>query len=200
MLVTMSQEHLRSQEIVANILELAENRGLSRVTTAALARRLGFTEAALYRYFPGKDAILAAALNHLAEALLATMAAELDPPLCTETRPSTAQLADHINRFTARQGLLVELLLAAVVNGGQELHEAANAFLQDYTHRMRVYFGQLQELGLTRPEVVPEELATMWTCQILGGFVRCRLTREHWEPSRLDSFRSFVARLATRPR
>ena len=35
----------------------------------------------------------------------------------------------------------------------------------------------------------------MWVCQLLGGFVRSRLTRNAWDPVRLAGYRSFVARL-----
>lgn len=43
----------RRAQILEAILAMTAERGADRVTTRALARRLGFTEPALYRHFPG---------------------------------------------------------------------------------------------------------------------------------------------------
>lgn len=46
----------RRGEIVEAMLDMAGEQGVDRVTTRALARRLGVTEPALYRHFPGGKA------------------------------------------------------------------------------------------------------------------------------------------------
>jgi AcrR family transcriptional regulator len=191
----MSQSHSRAQEIIDTIVDLVENRGVGRVTTAALARRLGFTEAALYRYFSGKGAILAAALQQVAESLFASMPLELPPG--TDDTPTTieGQLGGHIRQFTAHHGVLLELLLAATTHRESELQEAGNAFLEEYFQRMTWYFERLAEAGMIARGVRPRELASMWICQLLGGFVRSRLTLEGWEPEKHDGYRGFMARL-----
>jgi AcrR family transcriptional regulator len=191
----MSQSHSRAQEIVDTIVDLVQSRGVGRVTTAALARRLGFTEAALYRYFSGKSAILAAAIHQMAEALFATMPDELPAAAPGAPNAFAQHLADHIHRFTSHHAVLLELLLAATVNRESELQEAGNAFLEEYFQRMTWYFEGLAEAGVIDRRIRSRELASMWICQLLGGFVRSRLTLESWDPEKQDGYRAFMTRL-----
>jgi len=191
----MSQSHSRAQEIVTTIVDLVETRGVGRVTTAALARRLGFTEAALYRYFSGKGAILAAALQQAAEEVFASMPTELPPAAAGEAVGLEQHLASHIHHFTARRGVLLELLLAATTHRESELQEAGRAFLEEYYQRMTWYFESLGGAGVVDSKMRPREMASMWICQLLGGFVRSRLTMEAWEPEKHDGYRAFISRV-----
>jgi len=191
----MNDHAARQETIVATALDLAEERGVAGVTTAALARRLHFTEAALYRYFPGKGAIIAAALRNMAERLFATMLLELMPEAVSQGHAAHLQLQRHIQRFSLRNGLLLELLLNASGNRDEALQVAGGELLQEYTSRIIAYFTQLQELRPTRNADAPAELARLWVCQLLGGFVRCRLAREPWDPVEQPGFHAFLAQL-----
>jgi TetR/AcrR family transcriptional regulator len=182
----------REEEIIASALEIAEERGINGITTAALARRMAFTEAALYRYFSGKGAIIAAALRFLAERLFATMAIELEPTAVGHGQEVAAQLERHVQRFAWKNGLLLELVLCATGGRDDVIQEQAGTFLHDYGERMGEYFARLLELGLVSIAVAPDELARIWICQLLGGFLRSRLTDEPWNPSSHIGFVSFV--------
>ncbi len=181
----------RAQQILEAALDLAEAQGVGGVTTAALARRLDFTEAALYRYYSGKAGILVGGLQHLGERLLATMLLEVDVDAVSEPQHAIGQLTRHITRFAHRQGLLIELLLYAAANRGENLREAANAFMQEYRQRLIVYFAQLQERNLVSNATPAEELGRMWICQLLGSFLHCRLTGEPWRAEEQPGFRAF---------
>ena len=191
----MKNHAMREEAIVNTALDLAEDRGVAGVTTAGLARRLQFTEAALYRYFPGKGAIIAAALRHMAERLFATMLLELMPEAVQHGHALELQIQRHIQRFALRNGLLLELLLFASGNREEALQIVGSEFLQEYTHRMTAYFNQLQELRLMSTTTSPSELARLWACQLLGGFVRCRLAREPWDPVAHAGFQAFLTQL-----
>jgi TetR/AcrR family transcriptional regulator, fatty acid metabolism regulator protein len=191
----MNDHAMREAAIVNTALDLAEERGVAGVTTAALARRLQFTEAALYRYFPGKGAIIAAALRYLAERLFATMLLELMPEAVPQGDAVEPQVQRHIQRFGLRKGLLLELLMHASGNREEVLQMAGGEFLHEYTERMTTYFAQLQELRLTGTGTPATELARLWVCQLLGGFVRSRLAREPWDPVEQPGFEAFVAQL-----
>ena len=193
----MSDHATREEAIVATALALAEERGVAGVTTAALARHLEFTEAALYRYFPSKGAIIAATLRHLGNRLFATMMLELMPETVGHGHAVQPQLERHIQRFTLRKGLLIELLLAAAGGREEELQTTGCDFLQRYGERMTEYFRQLQALEQLVATAPPGELARLWTCQLLGGFVGARLARETWDPVRHPGFQAFVAGLRT---
>ena len=49
----------RKNIILQSLAELLEERNLSKITTALLAKKSGITEAALYRHFPSKRSIYA---------------------------------------------------------------------------------------------------------------------------------------------
>jgi len=194
----MSQPHSRPQEIVDTALELIASRGIGHLTTAALARRLGFTEAALYRYYSGKNAILAAALQQVAEEVFRSMAAELAVSGDADARGLEELLGSHIRRFSARHGVLLDLLLAGTTSRTGELQEAGHAFLEEYFHRLAVFFDRAGEMRLTDSATPARDLSSMWICQLLGGFVRSRLTGATWDPERSEGYRGFLTRVGHR--
>jgi AcrR family transcriptional regulator len=191
----MRENPTRSEAITEAALDLAEEHGVGGITTASLAHKLDFTEAALYRYFPGKDAIIAAAMQHLADRLFATMLLELAPSKANGHEPAL-QLERHIARFTYRSGLLLELLMHAAGGRDSQLQRSGHTFLEQYSERVDEYFAALTAEGLVT--VTPSsarELTRLWVCQLLGGFVRVRLMGEPWEPIAQPGFVSFISRL-----
>ena len=191
----MHDHSAREEAIVTAAIELAEAHGVAGVTTAALARRLEFTEAALYRYFPGKSAIIAAALHHQSERLFATMLLELMPEAVQHGQAVQPQLERHLRRFMNHNGLLLELLVSSAGGRDEALQTAGAEVLHEYSERMGEYFARLQQLGLADLHAQPTELAHLWVCQLLGGFVRCRLARESWDPVQQAGFQAFARQL-----
>ncbi len=64
---------MRHEEILAIALELVAERGLAGLTTTELARRNGAALGALYRFFPSKQAVVAALQAQALSELLATL-------------------------------------------------------------------------------------------------------------------------------
>jgi AcrR family transcriptional regulator len=62
---------LRKAEIVATVLDLADRIGPDRVTTGAVARAVGVTQAALFRHFPSKAILWQAVAEQVAEGMTA---------------------------------------------------------------------------------------------------------------------------------
>lgn len=56
---------------VEAVVELAAEQNPNDITTAAIAKRMGLTQGALFRHFPNKDAIIQAVMEWVAERLLA---------------------------------------------------------------------------------------------------------------------------------
>jgi AcrR family transcriptional regulator len=54
---------VRREDIVQAAIEVADRDGLAALTMQAVAERLGFTTMALYRYFPGKEALIDASVD-----------------------------------------------------------------------------------------------------------------------------------------
>ncbi len=59
----------RKNIILESLAGMLEERNLSKITTAALAKKSGITEAALYRHFPSKRSIYAELFTFCDEAI-----------------------------------------------------------------------------------------------------------------------------------
>lgn len=70
-------KHLPAEErravTVEAVVELAAEQNPSDITTAAIAKRMGVTQGALFKHFPTKGAILQAVMEWVAERLLSRM-------------------------------------------------------------------------------------------------------------------------------
>lgn len=100
-----TRRHLaRRDEVLAAALRLVEDEGLAALTVARIAKRLDAAVGALYRYFPGKGAVLVA--------LQARAIGELEQEVHAEVERAEARLRSRPPRGR-REGLL-RLLLAAL--------------------------------------------------------------------------------------
>jgi hypothetical protein len=127
---------------------------------------------------------------------MTSMASELDPHGAADAATIAGQLERHVSRFAAHQGLLLELVVAAAAaRDGGALQEAADAFVNEYSHRVGAYFRQLQQATLVSRAFSPEEWTRLWTCQLFGGFLRSRISKEEWQPTSHPSFTAFVRRV-----
>lgn len=67
----------RRAETVEAVISLAAERNPGDITTAAIAKRLGLTQGALFRHFPNKDAILEAVMAWVTDRLLSRIEAAM---------------------------------------------------------------------------------------------------------------------------
>lgn len=80
--MSASSKYLSAKErravTVETVIELAGEQNPSDITTAAIAKRMGLTQGALFRHFPNKEAILAAVMGWVAERLLSRVEKAID--------------------------------------------------------------------------------------------------------------------------
>ena len=67
----------RQQVLTVLIHMLHSERGMERMTTAHLAKEVGVSEAALYRYFPSKTKMFEALIEHIENTLLSRITASM---------------------------------------------------------------------------------------------------------------------------
>lgn len=67
----------RQQVLTVLIHMLHSERGMERITTARLAKEVGVSEAALYRYFPSKTKMFEALIEHIENTLLSRITASM---------------------------------------------------------------------------------------------------------------------------
>jgi AcrR family transcriptional regulator len=71
----------RRREIADAALRVVAAHGLGRFTSLAIAREVGVSDAALFRHFPSKDAIVDAAIDRIEEILFEGFPPQVDDPI-----------------------------------------------------------------------------------------------------------------------
>lgn len=154
-------ESARQTEILDQAMALVRQGGLAALTTRRLAHRVGFTEAALYRHFPNKQALILGMMDRLEAMLLEPVSAiASDESLSIPDR--LEQIVLHHTTLVRRQRSLPILLLAeASLSEDEALLERMRSIFQGYLTTVE---GLIDE-GQTRGEIVngpePDSLAML---------------------------------------
>jgi AcrR family transcriptional regulator len=171
----------RRAQILREASDLFGSRGFKGTTTRDVAGRVGLTEAALYRYFPSKEAMYAAILDQ-------RMAAPevLDPfqPLIDagDDRGVFTQLALALLRSLGGDASMLRLLLYSALEG----HELARPFHDGRMRRLREtlasYIARRQREGAFRADLEPLIAARAF----LGTVVYHVIAREIFRQPEVD--------------
>ena len=124
----------RQDEILDRTIELLRESGLAGLTMKKVAERVGFTEPAIYRHFPNKQALLVGVASRLSRLFLGpvrAIAEETDsPPLDRIERI----VAHHIGLIVDLDGIPVLLLAEATASGegalAKKMSEIAGSYLE----------------------------------------------------------------------
>ncbi|HEY6107222.1 MAG TPA: TetR/AcrR family transcriptional regulator [Anaeromyxobacteraceae bacterium] len=104
----------RRREIAEAALKVIAEQGLARFTSLAIAREVGVSDAALFRHFPTKEAIVLAAIDRVEEVLFAGFP------------PSGADPLERLGRFFQQRILVIrENPGVARLMGSEQLAQAA---------------------------------------------------------------------------
>lgn len=135
----------RQEELLDVALELAREVGLGGLTVRRLAERAGFTEAALYRHFPSKSALLQALMGRIESRYLPVMRGIAED----EARPPAERLVEvvrfHVRTVLAIEGLPILLLAEAAATEDRKLQERIRSGAGGY---LRIVEDLLRRLPL----------------------------------------------------
>ena len=171
----------RRQEILAAMLAMAGEEGAEQVTTRALAARLGLSEPALYRHFPGGKTEMWRALagfvgEHMQEAWRRALSTVEGAP---------AQLRALI---TAQLGLMSSLPALPAILFTRALHRdntALRAGIAEVAGRFHARLEQIvtegQRRGELRPDINPDAAAWLLISVAQGTAMRWWLNERAFE-------------------
>jgi TetR/AcrR family transcriptional regulator len=117
----------RKEHILQSLARMLESSPGERITTAALAREVGVSEAALYRHFPSKARMFEGLIAFIEETLFTRI---------------TRILEDELSAARRCEKILTLVLTFAEKNPGMTLLLTGDA-LQGETERLRVRISQL---------------------------------------------------------
>lgn len=192
--MTANSKHLPAEErrelTVETVIELAAEQNPSDITTAAIARRMGLTQGALFRHFPSKDAILQAVMEWVSERLLARVEA------AATTAPSPAAALEavfmtHVE-FVARHPGVPRMLFGELQRAGDSAPKRlARTLLRRYGERLRQIIDAGKDEG-SLDKTVETEAAVLLFIGSIQGLVMQSLLAGQIENVRRDAPRVFA--------
>ena len=171
---------VRREEIVEAALALIAGHGPGALTTGAIARRIGVSQAALFRHYPTKNAILVACVEWIGDQVRPAVLAAASAPGSAEQRlrGSIAAVFAVARRIPAMPNTMFS----------RELHAAYPGLREMIGERRRRFASVLE--GLLREGVRDGEFAggldVAAAAWMIMGLVHCLLFRWHDIDPHLD--------------
>ncbi|MCO5110683.1 MAG: nucleoid occlusion factor SlmA [Burkholderiaceae bacterium] len=186
----------RREQILQALAAMLEQPGAERITTAALASRLGVSEAALYRHFASKAQMFEALIDFIEQAVFARMAQILEngspegvPP--DEGAHRAQRVVALVLQFGERNPGLVRVMVGdALVLEHERLQQRMNQFFDRIESGLRQCLRPAAgAAGSATPSVDAQVAASVLTAFVQGRLQRFartglrRLPTEHLEAS-----------------
>jgi TetR/AcrR family transcriptional regulator len=162
----------RRVQILQSLAAMLEEPGADRVTTAALAARLGVSEAALYRHFASKAQMFEGLLAFIEESVftLVNQALERDPPGAVQAR----RVAALVLQFGDRNPGMARVMVGdALVFEHERLSARMNHFFDRIESQLRYALRAAADTdGSGTPTADANAQASMLTAFLIGRLHR----------------------------
>ncbi|MGD8957807.1 MAG: nucleoid occlusion factor SlmA [Chromatiaceae bacterium] len=169
----------RKQAILEALARELEQHPGDRITTAALARAVGVSEAALYRHFPSKARMFEGLIGFAEENVFARFNQILSEEKNTEAR--VAKVIYLLLGFADRNPGITRVLLGGALIGERErLHERVQQFFERIDLQLRQILREAQLRQDVRLRCKPEDAAALLTAFVEGRmqqFLRSRFAQ-----------------------
>jgi AcrR family transcriptional regulator len=151
----------RKKEIVGTAQKFMIERGVHAITLKNIARLNGISEAAVYRHFKSKRAILAAIIDDVEQKLMEAF----DQALSSNDDP-VKKLKDimriHLIFTEKRKGGLFVITSECIHLNDDYLRKKILKVIDNYTDRIGNLLDQARARGLARPEMGTKEASLMY--------------------------------------
>ena len=152
---------------VEAVVALAGEQNPSEITTAAIAKRMGLTQGALFRHFPNKDAILRAVMEWVAERLMS----RIEKAISAESSPLAAlesMFMAHVGFITEHPG--IPRMLFGELQSSEETasKRIVQTLIRRYGERLNHLFEQGKTCGELDGKLDSEAAATLFIGTIQG--------------------------------
>ena len=151
------QGEARRDQIAQAVLGLVAEHGMSALSVAAVAHRVGVAPSALYRHFPSKDAMLAGTLERVATQMLGNL---------ERARAGARDPLDALERLLTMQAELVRgnrgipfVLFSESLQRSTEHRERLGGFMGRFLGALVAQVREAQDAGQVRRDLPAEALA-----------------------------------------
>lgn len=164
----------RQKEIIDAAGKILTQSGISGLTTKNLAKEMGFSEAAIYRHFPSKEAIILAMLDFLRSNMDSRLAA-VNQSQGVEER-FRAIFSSQFSFFAQNQHFVVAVFSDGLWEESGQVNQAILALMQTKMKYLLPLIQEGQNLGLFKSSITSEQIAHI----VMGSF---RLHMFKWRVS-----------------
>jgi len=177
----------RQEEIIDRTIELVRVGGLGGLTTRKIAERVGFTEAALFRHFPTKQALLLALMDRLEDLLVEPIARIAADDGVGAAERLERMVRHHTTVVREFNSLPIILLAEASVSGDEALVGRMRSIFERYLSLLE----EVVRGGQARSEIVgaiqPDCIAMLLLGVPAGLAIRHRLLPDPQAEDRFES-------------
>jgi len=181
----MPAQTSRKESILQTLALMLENSPGERITTAALAKEVGVSEAALYRHFPSKAKMFEALIEFMEDALFSRINQISKEPGSLLT--ACEKILMLVITFASRNPGLCRILTGDALTGEHErLRKRASQVFERLETQLKQLLRQLENSEgkvLSQPASSLANLLTLCVEGKIHQFVRSGFTRnptEHW--------------------
>ncbi len=161
----------RRHEIIQAALALAAEQGVKKVTTQAIADRVGIAQPTVFRHFKTRDEIFAGAISWLANQLFLMLDTTLDDEMTPDRR--LERLLRTQLRFVSRHKGLPRMLFSDRLHmESPVLKQVVQKVLGRYTQRVAAVIQDGVESGCFHHSQDPEQSARHVAALVQGTIVR----------------------------
>ncbi|RLB15260.1 MAG: hypothetical protein DRG82_11995 [Deltaproteobacteria bacterium] len=151
----------RQEEILDRAMDLVKESGLGALTTRKIAEKMGFSEAALYRHFPTKKALVNGLMERLDQMLLGPVQEIAADDSLSHLERLKRILLHHVHLVREQNSLPILLLAEASATDDPTLLGRMRSILHTYLSVLEGLVREAQAKGLVPGELQNDCIALL---------------------------------------
>jgi AcrR family transcriptional regulator len=163
----------RQKEIIEAAGKILSNSGVSGLTTKKLAQEMGFSEAAIYRHFENKEAIIVGLMEFLKTDMDQRLAAAIKENNTPESK-FKAIFKSQFDFFSENPHFVVAVFSDGLLEASEKINQAILHLMQTKISYLMPVILDGQQKGIFTQSITSEELVHI----IIGSF---RLQMFKWK-------------------
>jgi AcrR family transcriptional regulator len=159
----MSREttDVRQEQIKKTVLEIIAEEGLHNLSTRNLAKRIGFTEGAIFRHFSSKRDIIKGIMDDVANDLIGSLRSIVLSPVKTEEK-LFKYLCMNVKYLKENRGITILLFSEATHLGDKELKDKLSQILSEQKQFIVKMVKDGMAEGVWDKNINPEDVAMLY--------------------------------------